>query len=244
MTGVPRPASRIALAPGRRVFVTGGTGYIGRRLIPALAVSRHRVTALARPGREAACSTSRARVTGDALDAASYRERSRGGHPGASGRGRPLPVRPRRPSSLAVDLAASVRAALAAAQYAGVGHFLYLSVAQPAPVMQAYVAARAQGEALIRAGGIAATFLRPWYVLAQATAGRCCCCPPAGSRSACRPAARRRGASGSSPWGRWSRHCGRRGGRPARCRARGGGAGDPEHCPRDPIVGRAAPAVS
>jgi uncharacterized protein YbjT (DUF2867 family) len=31
--------------------------------------------------------------------------------------------------------------------------------------MRAYIAARAAGEALIRASGISATFVRPWYVL-------------------------------------------------------------------------------
>jgi uncharacterized protein YbjT (DUF2867 family) len=43
--------------------------------------------------------------------------------------------------------------------------FVYLSVAQPASVMRAYVDVRARGEALIRETGLAATFLRPWYVL-------------------------------------------------------------------------------
>jgi nucleoside-diphosphate-sugar epimerase len=42
---------------------------------------------------------------------------------------------------------------------------VYLSVAQPAPVMRAYVAVRAEGEALIRQHGLSATCLRPWYVL-------------------------------------------------------------------------------
>src|SRR6185369_5448557 len=63
-----------------------------------------------------------------------------------------------------VDLA-SLQAAVAAARYAGVRHFVYLSVAQPAPLMHAYVAARAEGEALLRASGIASTILRPWYVI-------------------------------------------------------------------------------
>jgi uncharacterized protein YbjT (DUF2867 family) len=40
-----------------------------------------------------------------------------------------------------------------------------VSVAQPAPVMRAYVAARAQAEAALRASGLNATILRPWYVL-------------------------------------------------------------------------------
>src|SRR2546421_200611 len=38
-------------------------------------------------------------------------------------------------------------------------------VAQPASMMQAFVAVRAEGEALIRASGMKATFVRPWYVL-------------------------------------------------------------------------------
>jgi uncharacterized protein YbjT (DUF2867 family) len=46
-----------------------------------------------------------------------------------------------------------------------VAHLVYVSVAQPAPIMRAYVAVRREGEGLIRASGLAATFLRPWYVL-------------------------------------------------------------------------------
>jgi len=52
-----------------------------------------------------------------------------------------------------------------AARDAGVRHFIYLSVAQPASMMQAFVAVRAEGEALLRASGMKATFVRPWYVL-------------------------------------------------------------------------------
>lgn len=63
-----------------------------------------------------------------------------------------------------VDLA-SVRASVDAAKHAGVRHFVYLSVAQPAPVMRDYVAARAEGERLLRESGIPSTFIRPWYVL-------------------------------------------------------------------------------
>ena len=54
---------------------------------------------------------------------------------------------------------------MAAAQQAGVRHFIYLSVAHPAPVMQAYIDVRREGETLVQASGIPATFLRPWYVL-------------------------------------------------------------------------------
>src|SRR6185369_5337884 len=42
---------------------------------------------------------------------------------------------------------------------------IYVSVAHPAPVMQAYIAVRTEGEELIRSAGLSATILRPWYVL-------------------------------------------------------------------------------
>jgi uncharacterized protein YbjT (DUF2867 family) len=63
-----------------------------------------------------------------------------------------------------VDLA-SIRAAVAAAQEARIQHMVYVSVAHPAPVMRTYIDVRQQGEALVRESGIAATILRPWYVL-------------------------------------------------------------------------------
>jgi uncharacterized protein YbjT (DUF2867 family) len=63
-----------------------------------------------------------------------------------------------------VDLA-SVWCAAQAARQAGIENFVYVSVAQPAPVMRAYVQARREAEDAIRASGLAATFLRPWYVL-------------------------------------------------------------------------------
>jgi uncharacterized protein YbjT (DUF2867 family) len=63
-----------------------------------------------------------------------------------------------------VDLP-SIRASVTAARRVRVSHFVYVSVAQPAPVMGAFIAVRAQGEAIIRDAGLTATILRPWYVL-------------------------------------------------------------------------------
>jgi uncharacterized protein YbjT (DUF2867 family) len=63
-----------------------------------------------------------------------------------------------------VDLA-SIRATVDAAQRSGASHLVYISVAQPAPVMRAYVAARAEGEKAIADAGLTATILRPWYVV-------------------------------------------------------------------------------
>ena len=63
-----------------------------------------------------------------------------------------------------IDLV-SGRASVAAARDAGVKHFVYVSVAQPAPVMKAYQEVRAEVESLLRESGVPATVLRPWYVL-------------------------------------------------------------------------------
>jgi uncharacterized protein YbjT (DUF2867 family) len=63
-----------------------------------------------------------------------------------------------------VDLRAGLEA-VRVARDVQVQHFIYVSVAQPAPVMQSYVAVRAECEQAIAASGLAATILRPWYVL-------------------------------------------------------------------------------
>jgi len=63
-----------------------------------------------------------------------------------------------------IDLV-SIQIASQAARQAGVRHFVYLSVAYPASIMQAFIAVRKQGEAILRESGIPSTFVRPWYVL-------------------------------------------------------------------------------
>lgn len=150
--------------PSRRVFVTGGTGYIGRRLIPALIGAGHAVTALVRPGSESRLAPACVPVIGNALDARSFA----GNVPPADtfvqlvGVAHPSPAKATQFES--VDFA-SAAASIQAAGEAGISHFVYLSVAQPAPAMQAYVAARARAEALLRESEMNATILRPWYVL-------------------------------------------------------------------------------
>ena len=63
-----------------------------------------------------------------------------------------------------IDLA-SVQASVTAAKSSGIRHFVYVSVAHPAPVMHAYIAARTEGENCVRRSGIPATLLRPWYIV-------------------------------------------------------------------------------
>jgi uncharacterized protein YbjT (DUF2867 family) len=149
---------------GRRlVFVTGGTGYLGRPFVVELLRRGHQVRALVRPGSESRVPSGAEPVTGDALRAASFAEAIAPSETLVHLVGTPRPSPAKAAEFLAVDLA-SIRATVAAA--AGrVRHLVYLSVAHPAPVMQAYIAARREGEALVRSAGIPATILRPWYVL-------------------------------------------------------------------------------
>jgi uncharacterized protein YbjT (DUF2867 family) len=63
-----------------------------------------------------------------------------------------------------VDLR-SLQQALIAARHAAVAHVVYVSVAQPAPVMRDYVAVRVAAERAVRDAGFTASVLRPWYVV-------------------------------------------------------------------------------
>jgi uncharacterized protein YbjT (DUF2867 family) len=146
------------------VFVTGGTGYIGRTLIVELLARGHRVLALARSSSVGRVPAGAAAVVGDVLDPASFASALRSGDTLVHLVGTPHPNPSKARAFQRVDLA-STRAAILAATGAGVAHFVYVSVAQPAPVMQAYVAARAEGEKALAEAGLTATILRPWYVL-------------------------------------------------------------------------------
>lgn len=148
----------------RHVFVTGGTGYLGRRLIPELLERGHTVLALVRPGSESRLPPGCGAVSGDALDRRTFEAAVAPADTFVQLVGTPKPNPSKAKQFRAVDLV-SARQSAAAAKAAGVRHFVYVSVAHPAPVMKAYVEARTEGEAAIRATGIAATFLRPWYVL-------------------------------------------------------------------------------
>jgi uncharacterized protein YbjT (DUF2867 family) len=59
----------------------------------------------------------------------------------------------------------SASGAIKAAKEAGVRHFVYLSVAHPAPMMKTYIQVRSECEQLLTESGMNATILRPWYVL-------------------------------------------------------------------------------
>lgn len=148
----------------RRILMTGATGYLGRPLTSLALARGHQVRAFVRPGSESRVPAGAQVVSGDVF---SPDQLARALSPGDSlvhlvGTPRPSPAKAQQ--FLAVDLA-SIRAAADAAARAAIAHIVYVSVAHPAPMMKAYIAARSEGEALVRATGIPATILRPWYVL-------------------------------------------------------------------------------
>lgn len=148
----------------RNIFLTGGTGYLGSRLIPLLLARGHKVRALARKGSEGKLPSGCEVVLGNALEKESF---TRQIHPSDTfiqlvGIAHPGPSKGAQ--FRAIDLV-SVRASVPAAAESKIQHFIYVSVAQPAPMMKDYLAVRAEGESLLRASGMNTTILRPWYVL-------------------------------------------------------------------------------
>ncbi len=148
----------------RRVFITGGTGYIGTGLIPILLERGHRVRALVRPGSKASLPGECEVVSGNALDANSYRQLIRPADTFIHLVGVPHPSPSKAAEFRAIDLV-SAREAIAACAELGVHHFIYLSVAHPAPMMKDYIAVRATCEQMIQELHLNSTILRPWYVL-------------------------------------------------------------------------------
>ncbi len=151
-------------ADSRRVFITGGTGYIGAALIPILLERGHRVRVLVRAGSKAMLPAACEVVSGNALDANSYRQLIRPADTFIHLVGVPHPSPAKAAEFRAIDLL-SARQAIDACAELGMHHFIYLSVAQPAPFMKDYVAVRAECEQRVRERHLNSTIFRPWYVL-------------------------------------------------------------------------------
>jgi uncharacterized protein YbjT (DUF2867 family) len=146
------------------VFIAGGTGYIGRHLTPRLLARGHQVRLLVRPGSEMKAPARCDVVVGDPFDASTF---AMGVGPADTlvqlvGVPHPSPSKARQ--FIDIDLRSAI-ASMEAATRAGVRHFVYVSVAQPAPVMKAYQAAREEAERALVSSGLPHTIVRPWYVL-------------------------------------------------------------------------------
>jgi uncharacterized protein YbjT (DUF2867 family) len=148
----------------RRVFIAGATGYMGSRLAQELMRRGHLVSGLVRASSERELPVGCTAVIGNALDRTTF-----SGKVGDAdtyvqlvGVAHPNPGKVREFQE--IDLK-SCEESLAAAVANRVQHFVYVSVAHPAPVMKAYVAVRMRCEEMIRKSGLNTTILRPWYVL-------------------------------------------------------------------------------
>ena len=147
-----------------RVVVTGAIGYIGSRLVSALSTRGFDVRALVRKGSESKAPRGCTVIIGNPLDRSTYA----GGiaHSGTFvhhvGVSHPSPSKAR--EFREIDYTAA-REAINAARGAHVGHFVYVSVAHPSPVMKEFVRVRTECENLVTSSGLNATILRPWYVL-------------------------------------------------------------------------------
>ena len=146
------------------MFLSGGTGYVGRALAAKLVERGHRARVLARPGSEHKVPAGAEVISGNPLDPATFSSAVSAGDSFVqlTGVAHPAPWKER--EFRAIDLV-SLRASANVAKSAGVAHFVYVSVAQPAPVMKAYIRVRQEGEAILKNLGLTATILRPWYVL-------------------------------------------------------------------------------
>src|ERR1700736_3404037 len=120
------------------VFITGGTGYIGRPLIRSLLDRGHKVKALVRKGSEGKLSDGTECVVGDALKMDSYTNEISRSDTFVHLIGVPHPSPAKAKQFQDVDLV-SIKVATKAARDAEIRRFIYLSVAQPAPMMKAFI---------------------------------------------------------------------------------------------------------
>jgi len=146
------------------VFVTGATGYIGRHLIPRLIARGHTVRALARLTSLDKLPQGADGIVGDALNADTFASRLAPSDTLIHLVGVAHPSPAKAEEFRKIDLV-SIRETVRAAVGSSIRHIIYLSVAQPAPLMKEYIAVREEGERLLRESGIPSTFVRPWYVL-------------------------------------------------------------------------------
>ena len=137
---------------------------MGRSLISKLLTRGHAVHALVRETSRHKLPSGCHVIVGDALDESSYAEHVKGCDAFVHLVGVAHPSPAKAAEFQQIDLV-SIRAAVAAAERARTAHFVYVSVAHPAPVMKDYIAVRSQGEEMIRSAGLSATILQPWYVL-------------------------------------------------------------------------------
>jgi uncharacterized protein YbjT (DUF2867 family) len=149
------------------VFVAGGTGYVGQHVVPALLGRGHRVRLLVRLGSEEKARKAHPGceiVIGDPFSRETFVDAIPPADTFLQLVGVPHPSPSKARQFIDIDLR-SARESIEAGRHSAIDHFVYVSVAQPAPVMRAFQAARAEAERELVVSGLRHTVLRPWYVL-------------------------------------------------------------------------------
>jgi uncharacterized protein YbjT (DUF2867 family) len=149
----------------KEVFITGATGYIGKRLTKLLLQKGHKVIALVRKGSEHKVITGAEVVAADPFDPNSFQTVIPKGAVFVQllGVAHPSPKKARQFKE--IDLR-SVKASVDAAVSAGVSHFVYISVAMaPSKIMAAHQSVRKEGEEYGKSKKLNCSFIRPWYVM-------------------------------------------------------------------------------
>ncbi|HYV92305.1 MAG TPA: NAD(P)H-binding protein [Chitinophagales bacterium] len=148
------------------VFITGGTGYIGSRLVSVLMKKNFPVSALVRNSSEEKLPEKVNVVFGNALDASTFADKIPPSKIFIHMIGVAHPGPRKKQQFIDVDLK-SIQQSVTAAKDKGIEHFIYISVA-PSDIMKDYSDVRMQGEKLIYESFSRATFIRPFYVLGPA----------------------------------------------------------------------------
>ena len=147
------------------IFITGGTGYMGRRLLKQLVARGCDVTALVRKGSEQKLPKGVRAIIADPFDAATFGQWIPKGAVYVQLLGVAHPSPRKKEQFKEIDLR-SVKASADAAASANVSHFIYVSVAMAeSSAMKDYQAVRKEGEAYLQSKTFPCTIIRPWYVL-------------------------------------------------------------------------------
>jgi uncharacterized protein YbjT (DUF2867 family) len=169
----------------RSVFIAGGTGYMGQRLIARLLERGHEVRALVRAASKKKLPAGCTPVFGNALDGATYAGQIAPADTFVQLVGVAHPSPAKGAEFRRIDLPSGL-GAVAAAKAAGIRHFVYLSVAHPAPMMHAYIAVRAECEAAIASAGLNATSCDPGTCSVRGTGGPTSCSRCTSWQNCCR----------------------------------------------------------
>lgn len=149
----------------KTIFLTGGTGYIGTRLIKKIIDRGHEVIALVRSGSENKVPPGAKVVVGDPFNASSFQNAIPENSVFVQLLGVSHPSPKKKTLFRTIDLV-SVKASVDAAAIAKVSHFVYVSVSMsPSKIMKDYQDVRKEGEAYCLSKNLNCSFIRPWYVL-------------------------------------------------------------------------------